>query len=134
MSEKIKNLLDKINYPNSMYEDFNNTSINKIIVIDSKQQWDIYIKNNTNFKYNELKTFLDKLGEYTNNKYKYNIEVEAVSENLNLYEDYFKNILILINNNNLFFDMFKDRLINEDNNYYIEVYNKAEEITLNKKF
>ena len=61
MSEKIKNLLDKINYPESMYEDFNNTSINKIVVIDSKKQWDIYIKNNTNFRYEAINCFLSCL-------------------------------------------------------------------------
>lgn len=133
MEARIEKLLKKIKYPEEMISSFDNAILNKIVVEEDKNIWNIHIKNNTNFNYNEIKIFLDKLGEYTNNKYKYNIEVEATSEDLNLYEDYFKNILILINNNNLFFDMFKDRLISEDNNYYIEVYNKAEEITLNKK-
>lgn len=125
MEARIEKLLKKINYPEDMISSFDNATLNKIVVVEDKDIWNIYIKNNTNFKYDELKMFLDRLGVYTNNKYKYNIFVEVDSEDLNLYEDYYKNILVLINNNNLYFDMFKDRLVRDENNYYIEVYNKA---------
>ena len=133
MEARLEKLLKKIGYNEEMIPSFNKAKLDKIIVIEDKNTWNIHIKNKTNFKYIELKTFLDKLKEYTNNKYTYTLEIETENEDLALYEDYYKNILILINNNNLFFDMFKDRLIKEKNNYFIEVYNKAEELTLNKK-
>ena len=75
MSEKIKNLLDKISFPKSMYDDFNNTSIQKIVIIESKKEWNIYIKNNTNFRYEVISCFLSCLKEYTKNNYKYNLYI-----------------------------------------------------------
>ena len=134
MSEKIKNLLDKINYPESMYEDFNNTSINKIVVIDSKKQWDIYIKNNTNFRYEAINCFLSCLKEYTKNNYKYNLYISVDEIDYKLLNEYYKNILILSNNNNFYYNLFSDRLVNYGNTYYIEVYNKSEIDILNNKF
>ena len=133
MEARIKNLLEKIKFPEEKMFSFENATLSKIVVVEESNTWNIYLKNKTNFKYDDLKTFLTCLENYVNKKYTYNIFVEPLEEDLSLYEDYFKNILVLINNNNLFFDMFSDRLINENNDFYIEVYNKAEEITLNKK-
>ena len=133
MEARIKNLLEKIKFPEEKMFSFENATLSKIVVVEESNTWNIYLKNKTNFKYDDIKTFLTCLENYVNKKYTYNIFVEPLEEDLSLYEDYFKNILVLINNNNLFFDMFSDRLINENNDFYIEVYNKAEEITLNKK-
>ena len=94
MEARIEKLLKKINYPEDMISSFDNATLNKIVVVEDKDIWNIYIKNNTNFKYDELKMFLDRLGVYTNNKYKYNIFVEVDSEDLNLYEDYYINKMV----------------------------------------
>ena len=133
MEARVKKLLEKIKLPEDKMVSFDNAILHKIVVVEDKNTWNIYIKNKTNFKYEALKTFLECLSNYVNRKYIYNLVVEVEEEDLSLYEDYFKNILVLINNNNLFFDMFSDRLVKENNDFYIEVYNKAEEITLNKK-
>ena len=134
MSEKIKNLLDKISFPKSMYDDFNNTSIQKIVIIESKKEWNIYIKNNTNFRYEVISCFLSCLKEYTKNNYKYNLYISVDEINYKLLNEYYKNILILSNNNNFYYDLFGDRLLNDGNNYYIDVYNKSEIDILNNKF
>ena len=133
MEARIEKLLKKINYPEERYASFFDATFTKIIVNEESDTWDIYIKNKTNFKYEDIKQFLECLVNYVDDKYKYNITVEVEKEDLSLIEDYYKNILILINNNNLYYNMFKDRLVEEDDNYFIEVYNKSEEITISKK-
>ena len=133
MSDKIKNLLDKINFPKSMYDDFNNTSISRIVVIDKEKQWDIYINNNTNFRYEVINCFISCLKEYTKNNYKYNLYINVNEIDYKLLNEYYKNILILTNNNNFYYNLFGDRLVNDNETYYIEVYNKSEIDILNNK-
>ena len=133
MEARIKDLLKKIQFPEDKFSCFENATLKKIVVIEDKNTWNIYLKNNTNFKYEEISIFLRSLESFVQNKYKYNLIVETDDEDLSLYEDYYKNILILINHNNLYYNMFCDRLIKEDNEYLIEVYNKSEEITLKRR-
>ena len=133
MNEKIKNLLDKISFPKSMYDDFVNASIQKIVVVNSKNEWNIYIKNDTNFKYEVITSFLSCLKEYTKNSYIYNLFINVDSINYDLLNEYYKNILVLSNNNNFYYDLFCDRLQNIDDEYFIEVYNTSEINILNKK-
>ena len=134
MEARIKDLLKKIKFPEDKFSCFENTTLKKIVVIEDKNTWNIYLKNNTNFEYEEISIFLRSLEDFVQNKYKYNLIIEAEKENLNLYEDYYKNILILINHNNLYYNMFCDRLIKDDeDNFLIEVYNKSEEITLKRR-
>lgn len=133
MKARIKDLLEKINYPKEDFSYFDNADIEKIIVHEEKNIWNIILNNPTNIKYEALNLFLECLNNYVNKKYTYKITVHTKEEDLSLYEDYYKEILILINNNNLYYNMFSDRLVKEDNKYFIEVYNKAEEITLRKK-
>ena len=133
MNEKIKNLLDKISFPKSMYDDFINASIQKIVVVNSKNEWNIYIKNDTNFKYEVITSFLSCLKEYTKNSYIYNLFINVDSINYDLLNEYYKNILVLSNNNNFYYDLFCDRLQNIDDEYFIEVYNTSEIDILNRK-
>ena len=133
MEARIKNLLEKINYPKEKFSCFENAVLYKIVVEEKKNTWNIYVKNKTNFAYDDISSFLGCLNTFVGNKYKYKIFVDVDKEDITLYEDYFKNILILINNNNLFYNMFCDRLVKENEKYFIEVYNKSENITLSKK-
>ena len=133
MEARIKDLLIKIKYPEEKFSCFENATFEKIVVVEDKNTWNIYIKNNTNFKYEDISIFLSCLTTFVGNKFKYNVFVNAEKEDLSLFEEYYKNILILINNNNLYYNMFCDRLIKEDDNFFIEVYNKSEEITLKRK-
>ncbi len=133
MEARIKDLLKKINYPEEKFSCFENATFEKIVVIEDKNTWNIHIKNNTNFRYEDISIFLECLSTFVNNKYKYKLYIKVDEENLSLYEDYYKQVLILINNNNLYYNMFCDRLVKEDNEYFVEVYNKSEEITLKRK-
>ena len=133
MDNKLKNLLDKILYPNDKYEVFKNSSLSKIKVLEDDNKWNIYLKNDTNFLYIDIKDFLAVIKEFTKNKYDIKIKIKVDSEDLSLIDDYYKNILILINNNNLYHDMFLDRLVRVEDEYLIEVYNKNEELLINKK-
>lgn len=133
MEARIKSLLEKINYPKDKFSYFDNASIKKIIVQEEKNIWNIILNNPKNIKYEALNLFLECLNSYVKKKYTYKIVIDTEEEDLSLYEDYYKEILILINNNNLYYNMFSDRLVKDDNKYFIEVYNKAEEITLRKK-
>ena len=133
MEARIENLLKKINYKEEYFSCFEYANIERIVVDEEENIWNIYIKNSTNFKYEALSAFLECLNTFVNKKYTYKIFVKVEKEDLSLLEDYYKQILILINNNNLYFNMFNDRLIKDGDEYFIEVYNKSEEITLNRK-
>lgn len=133
MEKRIQQLLTKINYPQEYFSFFDNASFSKIVVHEEEKKWDIYITNPTNFKYEALEQFKKHLTEYVHKKYIYNIIIKTEKEDLSLFNDYFTHILILINNNNLYYNMFCDRLVRIEDDFFIEVYNKAEEITINKK-
>ena len=55
----------------------------------------IYIKNDTNFKFDDLKKFKECLTSFVEGKYKYVINVKVDKEDLELFSDYYKNVLIL---------------------------------------
>ena len=133
METRIKDLLTKIKYPEDKFSSFSSAVFEKIVVIESKNTWNIYIKNDTNMNYDDISTFLECLNTYVGNKYKYNLFIKVKEEDLSLYQDYFSKILVLINHNNLYFNMFCDRLVRVDDSFFIEVYNKSEEITLKRK-
>ena len=133
METRIKDLLTKIKFPEDRFSSFSSAVFEKIVVVESKNTWNIYIKNNTNFNYENISIFLECLNTFVNQKFKYNLFIKAENEDLSLYEDYYKQILILINNNNLYFNMFGDRLVRENDEFFIEVYNKSEEITIKRK-
>mgnify|MGYP005830580501 CR=1 FL=1 len=70
MEARIKDLLEKINYPKDRFSSFNNANIKKIIVEEDKNTWNIYLENDTNIKYDDLKIFLDSLTNYVKKKYR----------------------------------------------------------------
>ena len=69
MEARIKDLLTKIKYPEEKFSCFENATFEKIVVVEDKNTWNIYIKNNTNFKYDDISIFLSCLSNYVNNKY-----------------------------------------------------------------
>ena len=85
MEARIKDLLTKIKYPEEKFSCFENATFEKIVVVEDKNTWNIYIKNNTNFKYEDISIFLSCLSNYVNNKYKYNVFVKVENEDLSLY-------------------------------------------------
>ncbi len=133
MNKKLEQLLDRISFNKENYSYFKDTTITKIVVREEKNIWDIYLSSNTNIPYFVVKEFIDKLNNFVNNKYKYNIFISVEAQNLSLINDYYENILIICNNNNMYRDIFCDRLIKIENDYFIEIYNKAEENLINKK-
>ena len=88
MEARIKNLLEKIKFPEEKMFSFENATLSKIVVVEESNTWNIYLKNKTNFKYDDLKTFLTCLENYVNKKYTYNIFIEPLEEDLSLYEDF----------------------------------------------
>ena len=132
MEARIKDLLTKINFDNDKLNEFDNAKIDQIIVNEDKNIWNIYISNKTNFNYSTLLSFLKCLENYVNKKYIYKLYIKVEDINNDLYEDYYKNILIELNNNNFYYDMLSDRLIKDNDSYFIEIYNKQEEKILLK--
>ena len=131
MDQKLENLLNKINLSSFYLDEFKNASIKKIRVIETQNTWVIYLHNNKNIKYEALNEFIQKISSYVKGKYIYKLIIDVDEEDLSLLDNFYKNILIILNNNNFYYNMFSDRLINKDNTYYIEVYNKQEYNTIN---
>ena len=133
MDKKLNDLLDKLDFPSESKEYFNNCKIEKIVVKEEKQIWDINIKSDNIIPYNIIDSFTSSLSKCVNNKYKYLVTIITDDNNLDLVFDYYKNILILINNNNLYYDMFLDRLKKDNDTFYIEIYNSSEKNILSSK-
>ena len=131
MDKRVEDLLNKIKFPSELYKEFNNASFNKIVV--NGDSWTIHIKNNTNFKYSTLDTFLKCLDSYVESKVKYILKIEVKEEDLSLFDEYYSKVLYLLNNNSLYYDMFHNRLLKENDNFSIEVYNKSEQLTILSK-
>ena len=92
MDKKIKDLLDKINYNSDNYKYFNDVKINKIVVSEDKNIWNIHLNCLNTIRFDILKEFIDKLSNYVNKKYKYELTIESNDEDLSLFDDYYKNI------------------------------------------
>ena len=69
MDKKIKDLLDKINYNSDNYKYFNDVKINKIVVSEDKNIWNIHLNCLNTIRFDILKEFIDKLSNYVNKKY-----------------------------------------------------------------
>ena len=68
MDKKIKDLLDKINYNSDNYKYFNDVKINKIVVSEDKNIWNIHLNCLNTIRFDILKEFIDKLSNYVNKK------------------------------------------------------------------
>ena len=49
MEARVKKLLEKIKLPEDKMVSFDNAILHKIVVVEDKNTWNIYIKNKTNF-------------------------------------------------------------------------------------
>ena len=79
-----------------------------------------------------LKEFIDCLNKYVNNKYKYDFVIKTNNISYDELDSYYKYILTLINNHNMYYDMFNNRLtFNDNDKYFIEIYNIQEENLIN---
>ena len=127
MNKKLQDLLDKISFNKEYYDDFKSSKIDKIVVKEDSNTLDIYISCETNLRYVVIDSFVNSLNSYVKNKYIYNVFIKPNVINKNIIEDYYVNILKLLNHNNLYYNMFYNRLVNIDDDYFITVYNKNEE-------
>ena len=133
MDKKLNDLLDKIGFDKNLYDHLYDSKIEKIIVNDNKNIWDIYLKCESNIPYFVVEKFINCLENYVSNKHVYKLHILVNSENMKLVNDYYEHILLLCNGNNMYRDMFYDRLVRVEDEYFIEVYNKSEENLLKKK-
>ncbi len=131
MNQKLKQLLDKINYDLDYQKYFFDAKIDKIKVSDSKKLWEIYISNETNIPFEAINLFIEKLKEYNNSQNTYKVYIETIKDDEKLLSSYYKQALIELNHNDYYYNMFGDRLNIESKK--IEVYNKSEEMVLHKK-
>ena len=117
MNEKLKELLDAINYPKEEYSSFLNMSLKKVKV--NKEKMHIILNSDNHLK---LSVYL-KLNEYLNNFFhvKCILEIETIANNYNDIRECFEYVTNLCN-----ISFLKDRLKNNYNSYYIELNNESE--------
>ncbi len=118
MDNKLKELLDAINFPEEEYSSFLNMSLKKVKV--NKEKMHIILKND---KPLNIDIYI-KLNEYLNNFFHVNCTLE-----IQLDKSDYTNIRECFNYVTDFLEItfLKDRLKNNYNSYYIELNNESEE-------
>ena len=92
MNKKLQVLLDKISFNKEYYDDFKSSKIDKIVVKEDSNTFDIYISCDTNLRYVVIDSFVNSLNSYVKNKYIYNVFIKPNVMNKNIIEDYYVNI------------------------------------------
>lgn len=126
MSDQLKIVLDKLNIDKAYQHEFSDASFEEISLDEKKKVVKIVLQNKTNLSCDLYFDLKEKLKTYFSG-YKVHLSVEAREVDNKFFKDYFYRCVENISKKNPLIDVFSDRLITEDNNYSVEVVNKAEE-------
>ncbi len=125
MNEVLRNILNKLNIDDKYYEEFHNANI-VAKVNDSKNKVLVVIKNDNTISPELYKLLCEKFLEFFNG-IEMRLKIEVKEKNNQYFKEYFNNAIEIIKKNNPIIDVFSDRLVNENEQYFVEVINKAEE-------
>lgn len=130
MSEQLKAVLDKLNIDTELQEEFKEASFSEINLDEDKKTVKIVLQNKTTISCDLYFVMKEKLMEYFSG-YKIKFSVVADVAKNEFFKDYFYKCIETIKDTNPIIDVFSDRLVAEDDNFSIEVVNKAEEKQMN---
>ncbi len=126
MSEQLKIVLEKLNIDKIYEDEFSDASFSEISLDEKKKIVKITLQNKTNLSCDLYFALKEKLKTYFSG-YKVHLRVEAKEIENKFFKDYFDKCVATISQKNPLIDVFSDRLISEENNFSVEVINKAEE-------
>ncbi|MEG1900189.1 MAG: PolC-type DNA polymerase III [Bacilli bacterium] len=125
-------LLDKIEVTDETKELLKNATLEKVIVNEEKEYWQIIIKNDTNIPFNLIQEIKEKFIKTYQISDKIIIALNVDNVNDELIEDYYKNIINSILETYPFSVNYLNNLKKKEDAYYIEINNVGEKTQVNK--
>ena len=130
MNNEIKILLDKLNIDQKFFSEVEHASIEKVLVYEEIGKIKLILKNDTNISIELYRSLTTSLKNFFGGKEVY-LYLNVDNPNNNYFNDYFNETIEIIKRKNPIIDIFSDRLISKEEQYYVEVINKAEERQVN---
>ncbi len=130
MKNEIKVLLEKLNIDSQFFNELENASIDKVVVYDDIDKIKLFLKNKSNISLPLYEMLSSSLKNFFGGKEVY-IYLLVEEVNNAYFKDYFNKTISIIREKNPVIDIFSDRIINENEKYYVEVINRAEERQVN---
>ena len=131
MEEKMKLLLDKINFKEEMYKYFENAKLSKIIVSPKKSSWTIFIDSDNYLPVDAVKELDSNISNIDKNTKEFNIIYNIKNKDNNYLLNYYPYLLELLKNELVVLEIYSDSLKLEDDKLVLIVSNSIEESKLN---
>ena len=130
MQDKLKTLLEQINFNNDLFVFFNDGKLNKIVGNKEKTKYNFYISLTQTLPIDVYTNFIDILKKHFSN-YKVKVSFTVDKQNNELVKDYYQYLIRKNIEEFPLLETFLDNDINyEKNTLSIEVANKAEQMKL----
>ena len=131
MEEKIKLLLDKIDFDTNMYEYFKDAVLKKIIVSSKKSLWTIFIDNDNYIPIEVVKKLDKEVKKIDKNTKEFNIIYNIKNKDNTYLLNYYPYLLELLKKDLGVLEIYSDALKVENDKLVLVVSNKIEEEKLN---
>ena len=131
MEEKLKLLLDRIDFTKDKYNFLDNSKLKKIIVSPKKSSWNIIIETDNYLPLDIVKEMDLKVSNLDRTVKEYNIQYEIINKNNSYLINYYPYLLEKLKSKLVILEIYKDSLKYDNNNLFFEVSNRVEETKLN---
>ena len=130
MDKEIKNLLEKLDIDLKHYSEFNNASINKVAINKKYNVISLYLNTESNLSIELYEELEQSLTNFFNSDRSL-VFVSPQNKNMDYFNNYFNKAFKILEKNNPIINIFSDRLVRVEDDYYVEVLNKAEQKQIN---
>ncbi len=127
MEEKLKLLLDRIDFDNDKYKFFSSAKLSRIVVSPKNSSWTIFIDNEDYIPFNVVEELDKKIGNIDKNIDTFNVIYNILNKDNNYLLNYFPYLLKLLKKDLIITQIYSDCLKVEDNKLVLVVSNAIEE-------
>ncbi len=130
MKNEIKQIFDKLNIDPKFFNELENATIEKVLVYDNIGKIKLIMKNSTNISPELYSLMTSSLKTFFGGKDIY-LYMNVDKVNNDYFRQYFDEAVDIIKKKNPIIEIFSNRLVNQNEKYYVEVINRAEERQVN---
>ena len=127
MEDKIKILLDKIEFSKENYEIFANSKLSKIIVDRKSSTWTIFIENDNYFPIEVIEELEGKINKLDSNTKNFEIFYNILNTDYSYLINYYPYLLKLLKSDLVVLEIYKECLKYENDKLVLVVSNTIEE-------
>ena len=129
MQDKLEKILKLINLNEDYYEYFYNGCLEKVLIKDNIEQWEMIIKLDRVLPLNVYLELENNIKNVFNKVKIIKIRINPINSNFDELNNYYNYFIDIVCKNNVRYNTFKNRKINLNNNILlIEVYNETEKL------